>query len=92
MTFESNGESGEALRRPLLRRVLDPVSQHARFQIAANQTQHLLVIDPARDPRHQSIVLDTVKGRHDTLPTSTASRSGCGSCARGIRWRAARSR
>ena len=50
-----------ALWRPLLASLLDPVCEHPGFQVAADQTQHLLVVDPAGDPRHQRVVLDPVE-------------------------------
>jgi hypothetical protein len=42
--------------------------------------------------REYQTVIDSVKRRHDTLPTSMASRRRSGSCGRAIRWRAARLR
>jgi hypothetical protein len=49
------------LSRPLLASLLDPVCEHPGLQGAADQTQHLPVVDPAGDSRHQRGVLDPVE-------------------------------
>jgi len=66
--------------------------EHAGAQPLSDQAQDPLVRDPVLEELHEPVVIDRIEGRHDTLPTSTASRRRCGSCGRGIRWRAARLR
>jgi hypothetical protein len=41
--------------------VHQPVSHDARFQVATNQLEHPLVMDPSGDPGHQSVVLNAIE-------------------------------
>lgn len=52
-----------ALRGPLLARLHDPALHDARFQVCPDQLEHLLVLDPSCDPRHQSVVLHSIEKR-----------------------------
>jgi len=61
MTLASSGESGERLRRPLLARLPDALRQHARLEVAADEAQHLLVVDTPCHPRPQGVVLDALE-------------------------------
>ena len=63
MTLESSGESGEPWWGPLLARVHQPVIHDARFQVAPDQLEHLLVMHPSCDPGHQSVVLNAIEKR-----------------------------
>jgi hypothetical protein len=40
-----------------------PVSHDARFQICPEQLEHLLVMHPSCEPRHQHVVLNPIKER-----------------------------
>ena len=40
-----------------------PVSHDARFQVAPDQLEHLLVMDPSGDPGHQGVVLNPIEKR-----------------------------
>ncbi len=57
---EQRAERG-ALRRPLLGRLPHAIYHDSRFQVAADQLEHLLVGDPPCEPGHQRVVLDSVK-------------------------------
>ena len=59
-------------------------------QPAPQQLEHLPIYDPPADLGHQRVVIDLVKGRHDTLPTSMASRRWCGWCGELTHGRAVR--
>jgi hypothetical protein len=54
-------------RRPLrgsfLACVHQPAIHDARFQVAPDQREHLLVMDPSGDPGHQRVVLNSIKKR-----------------------------
>jgi hypothetical protein len=65
---------------------------HSSLQERAHQGEHALVRDTASHLAQDLGMREPVEGRHDTLPTSTGSRSGCGSCERVIHCRAAPSR
>jgi hypothetical protein len=41
----------------------DPVSHDARVQVTPDEPQHLFVLHPSCDPRHQSVVADPIKER-----------------------------
>jgi hypothetical protein len=62
MTFASSGESGEPGASSSLG-CRDPVGHDARFQVASDQAQYLLVDHPSSDPRHQGVVSDPVEER-----------------------------
>ena len=47
----------------LLARVHQPVSHDARFQVSPDQLEHLLVVDPSRNPGHQDVVLNAIEER-----------------------------
>ncbi len=68
-----------------------PLFQHPRSQPRPDQLQHLPIGHPSGHLHHQGVVVDAAVGRHDTLPTSTASRRRCGSSVRVIHCRAVRS-
>ena len=51
------------LRGPLLARLHQPAIHDARFQVAPDQPEHLLVMDPSCDPGHQSVVLNAIEKR-----------------------------
>ena len=51
------------LRGPLFARGHQPAIHDARFQVASDQLEHLLVIDPSCDPGHQSVVLNAIEER-----------------------------
>jgi len=40
-------------------------------QVPADQFQDPFVPDPGGQPAHQPVVVDSVEGNYDTLPTST---------------------
>ena len=60
---------GSSQRRPLwgtfLGRLHQPAIHDARFQIAPDQPEHLLVIHPSRDSRHQRVVLNSIEKRFE---------------------------
>jgi hypothetical protein len=51
------------LRGSLVRRVYQPAIHDARFQVASDQLEHLLVVDPSGDPRHQRVVPNPIEER-----------------------------
>ena len=51
------------LRGPLLARGHQPAIHDARFEVASDQLEHLLVIDPSCDPGHQGVVLNAIEKR-----------------------------
>ena len=51
------------MRGSLLARVHQSVSHDARFQVAPDQPEHPLVMDPSSDPGHQSVVLNAIEKR-----------------------------
>ena len=59
-----------ALRRAFRPRGNDPLCHHPRFEIPADEAQDSLVADLLREPLHQNIMIDTVEGSYDILPTS----------------------
>ena len=59
----SSGESGEPLWGSLRRRVHQPAIHDARFQVAPDQLEHLLVMHPSCDPGHQNVVLNAIEER-----------------------------
>jgi hypothetical protein len=61
-----------------------------RFEPPLDVEQDPALIGVVSDRLQDEVPWDGVEGRHDTLPTSMASRRGCGSCARVMRGRAAR--
>ena len=48
-----------------LARVHQSVGHDTRFQVASDQPEHLLVVDPSCDPGHQSVVLNTIEKRFE---------------------------
>jgi hypothetical protein len=50
-----------ALRRSFVHRTHQPILHHSGLQEATNQLQHTLVADSLRHPRHQSVVVDSIK-------------------------------
>ena len=75
-----------ALGSSLLGAGQSTVLDHARLQPLLDHSPG----GERAEHRQKVLVGDPVEGRHDTLPTSMASRRGCGSCARVMRGRAAR--
>ena len=87
----SSGERDPSLRSAGDRPELGPVNRHqAGLQECLDQAKHAFVSNAATHAVHQGHVVDRVEGRHDTLPTSMASRRWCGWCGDVMRGRAAR--
>ena len=63
MTFAEQRRERRTLRGPLLARVHQPAIHDARFQVAPDQLEHPLVMDPSCDPGHQSVVLNAIEKR-----------------------------
>ena len=57
----SNGEKGPALRRAFLPRLRESSFHDPALQISPDQSKHPLVLDPARHPRHQHVVVNPVE-------------------------------
>ena len=63
MTFDSSGESGDPCGVPSSLTCTNPPCHDARFQVAPDQPEHPLVMDPSSDPGHQSVVLNAIEKR-----------------------------
>ena len=59
--FDSNGESGPPCRSSFRARTHYAACHHPRLQVSANQARHSLVADSTSQPRHQHVVIDSVK-------------------------------
>jgi hypothetical protein len=63
MTLANSGEIGDPCGVPSAERRKALIADDPGLQIAPQQPQHSLVIDPSGDPRHQRVVLDAIKER-----------------------------
>src|SRR3989337_2863858 len=77
-----------ALRGPFLPGLRDSLDHHPGGEIPPDQTKEPLVSDPSGHSCHQHIVVHTVEGRYDTLPTSRIFHLMSASSASATLWRA----
>ena len=63
MTFDEQRRERRTLWGSLLARVHQPAIHDARFQVAPDQPEHPLVVDPSCDPGHQRVVLNAIEKR-----------------------------
>ena len=64
-----SGSDRTALRRPFHARTHQPVLHHPRIQECSDELQQPFVLYPFGDRTHQIVVVDSIEGAHDILPT-----------------------